>query len=171
MLEFRVTRGTLPSRAPASLIVASIACVLGCAKPLVSTARLVDSLALAGWTPRELRAGDNGARQAALDSITRGARLAIVIHERTYEGDPLPKYLVADGGRVRLLLDTRQDRWSERQSRGLWETPIDSVTLGYTTELPERGPQYAALPPEAARVSLRPLFLLAWGRGRVIDAF
>jgi hypothetical protein len=157
-------------RAPASLIFVGAAVVLGCARRPTSVARRVDSLALAGWTPRDIRAGDNGARQAALDAIMRGARLAIVLHTRTYEGDPAPQYLLADGGRVRYLLDTRRDRNSEPRDRVLWETRVDSVTLGYATELPDGGREYVALPPEAARVSMRHLVVLGWAGGRVIVA-
>lgn len=171
MLDFRrLTPRALTRWPSASLIFAGAAGVLGCARAPASVARPVDSLALAGWTPRELRPADNRARQAALDSITRGARLAIVLHERTFEGDPVPHYLLADGGRVRFLLDTRRDKNSEPRDRVLWETRVDSVTLGCATELPEAGREYAALSSEAARLSLRPLVLLGWADGRVIVA-
>ena len=172
MLVFRRKwRRPLKSRAPASLILLGAACVLGCARPPASGARRVDSFALGGWTLRELQPGDNAARQAALDSISRGGRVAIVRRERTFEGDPAPWYLLADGDRVRILFDLRRDRWSERRSRTLWERRVDSVTLGYATELPEPGPEYAALSREAARTSLRSLFLLGWAGDRVVVAF
>src|SRR5690242_18863680 len=98
MLVFRrEERRALKGPAPASLILVGAVCVLGCARPPSSTARRVDSFALAGGTPREFRPGDNAARQAALDSISQGGRVAIVRRERTIEGDPAPWYLLADG--------------------------------------------------------------------------
>lgn len=172
MLVFRRKwRRALESRALASVIFVAAASVLGCVRPPASGARRADSLALAGWTPRELQPGDNAARQAALESISRGGRVAIVRRERTFEGDPAPWYLLADGDRIRILFDLRRDRWSEQSSRTLWETRVDSVTLGYATELPEPGREYAALSRAAARTSLRSLFLLGWARGRVAAAF
>src|SRR5689334_13029253 len=103
MFDFRrLRRLVVMSHPPMILMCGGVACVLACAKPPVSAMRSADTFVLAGWTPREVRPDDNGSRTAALDSITRGVRLAIVLHERTIEGDPFPQYLLADGGRVRV---------------------------------------------------------------------
>lgn len=172
MFDFRqLRRLVLMSHSAMRLMLGGVACVLGCAKPPASSMRPADTFALAGWTPREFRAGDNGSRTAALDSIARGGRLAIVLHERTIEGDPFPQYLLADGGRVRLVVDSRRDRWSAPGKRSLWETQVDSVTLGYVTERAEGGREYTALSPEAARATRRSLLLLGWVRGDVVVAF
>ena len=109
---------------------------------------------------------------AAVDVFQRGTgRIAVGEQVSTVEGDPVYRYLLVDGRRVRLVVDSRDDRWSA--ARRVHEVALDSISLGYlAAEATMRTlPRFVSVHLDSAGTARHPLSLLCWIDTRVVCGF
>ena len=122
--------------------------------------------ALWGWTITESTPRSN---EQAVRTFQRGAgRMAVGFMAGTLEGDPVFQYVLVDRGSVRLVQDSRRDRFGGRIS----ERALDSVSLGYRISEEMGSPSlYAAMPPDSAGSAKREPALLCWSGSDVVCIF
>lgn len=125
--------------------------------------------ALRGWS---IAPSAPRVHAAAVDVFRHGTgRIAVGEQARTVEGDPIYRYLLVDGRRVRLVVDSRDDRWSSNPT--VREVALDSISLGYVAQESTitTPPRFVSVPLDSAGTAPRPLSLLCWIDVRVVCGF